>query len=252
MTEVGAISFRAVIDTSSIRGEIARLNQALSNERALIRVAFDTSTIRAEMARINAAIARESTQIKIGVQIDRQALAAAQRQIQQITQGAQQGGQGAAPNAFARDLDAALQRQAKEAANLSREFDKTAAAAEKAANQAARISIRRQEQEAAALARQLQQAERAASQAVNRTNAISLRRQQQETAAFAREFERAADAQRRLQQQQSRDRQTLSGTQFSARETKAIEASIGKVRRETERAAKVAALLRQQYGLTDE
>jgi len=251
MTEVGAVEFRASIGTDGLRGDIAKINQLLSRETLKLRVSIDAAQIRTQL---DAALRNLKPVVRIGVALDRAQLTAAQQQIAKATQstGVRAAAAPTAPTGFAKSFDAALGRQAKEAQALAREFERTAKAAERAAASVARINIRKQEQEATALARQLQQAERAAGAAATKAQQLTFKRQQGEVAALARDFDKAAAAQQRLQQTASRDKQTLSGARFSDRETKALEASIGRVRQQTQKADQTAALLRQKYKLTDD
>lgn len=222
MVEVGSVSFKAIIDTSGIRGEVQRINALLARETVRLRVQLDTSAADKELNRIRQAVAQQAP-----------ARIAARAPVAAAATAAPQSG-------FARDFDSALQRQSKEAASLAREFDKTAAAAERAATQSARIQIRDQERQAAGLARELQKAAQ-----------VSFNRQQQEVAGFAREFDKAAAAQQRLQQQSARDQNILGGAKFSDKEIKNVEAALKRVNQETQKTDQVAALLRQKYGLAD-
>ena len=229
--EVGAISFKAVIDTSNLRGEIARVNSILSRETLRLRLTLDTTAVDRELARVRNTLAQAG---KLNLAATTPVATAAQPQ-----------------GRFARDFDAAIARQAREAAVLAREFDRTAQSAERAANQAARIQITRQEREAAALARELQKSEQAAARASAQAQRLSFAKQQREVERFAQEFEKAAAAQQRLQQQTSRDQNILSGANFSSRELQNIEAALKRVNAETQKTDQVAALLRQKYGLAD-
>lgn len=201
MTNVGQVSFKMVLDTSNLRGEVARVNALLTRQAIKIPVQLETGQLKAQLAQI----AKEARSIRIPVQ---------------ATGVAPRGGVSApaGPSRFEADFEAALKRQEKEAEKLAKEFERTAAAAQRAADQALRIDLRRQEREAAAL---------------------------------AKETERAAVAAQRLQQQNAKDQQTLSGAKFSRRETRQIEENLRRVAKETKRTEEFAALLRQKYGLAD-
>lgn len=80
-TSVGAVSFKAVIDTSGIKSEIAKLNNALARERVAIKVALDTSTLKGELGKIANAVTRERANVKVGLQVDNAALKGLQGQL---------------------------------------------------------------------------------------------------------------------------------------------------------------------------
>jgi TP901 family phage tail tape measure protein len=202
VTNVGQVSFKMILDTSNLRGEVAKVNALLTRQTIKIPVQLETGQLKAQLAQI----AKEARSIKIPVQ---------------TAGGVSRGGGVSAPvgpSRFENDFEAALKRQEKEAEKLAREFERTAAAAQRAADQTLRIDLRRQEREAAALAKSTEQ---------------------------------AAAAAQRLQQQNARDKQVLSGAKFSRQETKQIEDSLKRVAKETKRTEEFAALLRQKYGLVD-
>jgi TP901 family phage tail tape measure protein len=144
VTNVGQVSFKMILDTSNLRGEVARVNALLSRQTIKIPVQLETGQLKAQLAQI----AKEARSIKIPVQAG-------------VSGGTSRGGGAtapAAPSRFEKDFEAALKNQAREAAALSREFEKTAAAAQRAADRAASISLRRQEREAASLAKETERA----------------------------------------------------------------------------------------------
>jgi TP901 family phage tail tape measure protein len=281
MTNVGQVSFKMVLDTSNLRGEVSKVDALLARQTVRLRVGLDASSVRGDLTRLSQSLKDRNLGVRIPVTLDARGIRA---QIAQISKEAQaikvpvqaasggpssrvgvSGGKDAA--SLARDLAAAeaaakrtadqiarinAKQQEKDAAALARELAKAEASAKKVADQAARIELRRQEKEAAAAARELEKAERAAKRAADQAARIDLKRQEREAAALAKETERAAAAAQRLAAQQARDQKIVAGAKYDSREVKQIEASLKRVAAETKKAEELAALLRQKYGLADE
>jgi TP901 family phage tail tape measure protein len=247
MTSVGQVSFQAVIDTSNLRAEVAKVANALARESAAIKVKLDTGNIQGEVAKITQQIKTVGVKIPVGVAVNSAEAQQARQTVQTAVGGIrvqinpevnvapirtiketvdQVKAASAAAGKQIQDLQSKFGLSAQEAKKVQSELLRAEREAAKLAQSAAKVEFRRQQQEAAAVAKELKQAQV--------------------------EAEKLQKAQAAAAQRQSRDREVLTGVKFDSSEVRKIESSIAKVRSETQKADQVAALLRDKYKLTDD
>jgi TP901 family phage tail tape measure protein len=213
VVSAGNLSFDLKIDPSNLRGEAVKIENLLKQNPLLIPISLDVDSRATRQAQDRIQSQFSGQTVQIKPEVDTRGIRSVKETVEQVQKAAKDSA------AQIKRLQDEFGLTAQEAKKVQTELARSEREAKKLADQAQRVEFKRQQREAAALANELAKAERQAKQ---------------------------------LQAQTAKDNKILKGSNFNSREIKRVERALKSVTQENRKAQRTAALLRQQYGLTDD